>query len=77
MLSNLFHFSFKILTINYSFYGIGPKTRNQLYHHKYATNETFTYYLQHEATYGEYLKNKQKFYEKNENNEIDDGKCYA
>ncbi|TMW52513.1 hypothetical protein DOY81_002414 [Sarcophaga bullata] len=58
------------------FYGIGPKTRNQLYHHKYATNETFTYYLQHEATYGEYLKNKQKIFEKNENNEIDDDEQY-
>ncbi|XP_005190493.1 uncharacterized protein LOC101900986 isoform X2 [Musca domestica] len=42
------------------FYGIGPKTKNQLYHHKYATNETFTYYLQHEEVYESYLKDKQQ-----------------
>uniref|UniRef100_T1PKR6 Tumor-associated protein n=1 Tax=Musca domestica TaxID=7370 RepID=T1PKR6_MUSDO len=42
------------------FYGIGPKTKNQLYHHKYTTNETFTYYLQHEEVYESYLKDKQQ-----------------
>lgn len=48
------------LFITFSFYGIGPKTKNQLYHHKYATNETFTYYLQHEEVYESYLKDKQQ-----------------
>ncbi|KAM7341757.1 membralin isoform 2-T4 [Cochliomyia hominivorax] len=58
------------------FYGIGPKTKNQLYHHKYATNETYTYYLQQETTYAEYLKNKKLNTEYNENNENDDDEQY-
>ncbi|KAI8127503.1 Membralin [Lucilia cuprina] len=58
------------------FYGIGPKTKNQLYHHKYATNETYTYYLQHESTYADYLKYKQLNAEYNENNDNDDDEQY-
>ncbi|XP_073813714.1 uncharacterized protein [Musca autumnalis] len=59
------------------FYGIGPKTKNQLYHHKYATNETFTYYLQHEGVYQSYLKDKQQqATEYHENPEMEDDEQY-
>ncbi|XP_061401664.1 membralin [Musca vetustissima] len=59
------------------FYGIGPKTKNQLYHHKYATNETFTYYLEHEEVYESYLKDKQQqATEYHENPEMEDDEQY-
>uniref|UniRef100_A0A1I8PZP7 Membralin n=1 Tax=Stomoxys calcitrans TaxID=35570 RepID=A0A1I8PZP7_STOCA len=58
------------------FYGIGPKTKNQLYHHHYATNETFTYYLEQENVYESYLKDRQLQSEYSENPDMDDDEQY-